>query len=95
MKEAFMKFVNAGVTMTCDELAKIVGYSPDFVRRHSQPPHGFIPRIPPGKPIRFDPTRMIEVFCTPQIEPPAPSRSLKTERRKISENQKGGFRKCL
>lgn len=82
--------------MTCAELAALLRVRPETVRRMSQPPHGRVPRIPHLRQVRFDPARMIDVFCNDLGgNPPPPERSLTTEKRSSRGNPNGGFRKCL
>ena len=91
MKALFLKFSERGA-MTLTELASVLRMKVDFVRRKAQ--RGEIPRIPgTGRQYRFDPLKMIEVFC----EPPKQDRSLTSEKRESGGNQhsRGGFRKCL
>ena len=97
LKEQLLEFVKRGTAMTCEELAGVLKISPDSVRRNSKPPEGFIPRIPHLRAVRFDPVKMIEVFCEslPDGPLPAGNGSLTTEKRSFSGNHKGGFRKCL
>jgi hypothetical protein len=93
MKAAFLEFVRMGRSMTAEEVAAIIRVKPDYVRRHSKPSQGFIPRIPHLRQLRFDPSRMVEVFC----EGPKPerARSLTIEGHKTGAKPNGGYRKCL
>lgn len=92
MKEIFLEYAKRGA-MTCDELAQVLRRSNDWVRRNSMGHNCLIPRLP-GKPIRFDPIKLIDVFCaqTKVIERP---RSLTIERHTTGEKPQGGYRKCL
>lgn len=92
MKEIFLEYAKHGA-MTGPELAKVLRRSEEWVRRNSMGSKCLIPRLP-GRPIRFDPMRMIEVFCAPlkAVERP---RSLTIERHKTGEKPVGGYRKCL
>jgi hypothetical protein len=92
VKEAFLEFASKKVTMTTEDLAAILRVSPEYLRKNSKPPHGFIPRVPLIRAVRFCPLKMIEVFCQEKAERPS---SLKIERRKTGEKPKGGYRKCL
>ena len=93
MKAAFLVFEKRGVAMTAQDLAVILNVKPDYVRRNSKPPHGFIPRIPYLRQLRFDPMQMIAVFCQPpKVEGP---RSLTIERHKAGAKPSEGVRKCL
>ena len=93
VKETFKKFIDCGSAMTKEELATILKVSPDYVRRNSQPPDGFIPRIPYLRQLRFDPEQMLRVFCEPKsTERPS---SLTTEERNIQRKSKGRFSRCL
>lgn len=91
MRELFAQYANRGA-MTIDELCLILNRSKDWVRRNSKGDDCLIPRLP-GLPIRFDPSRMVEVFCgPPKVEKP---RSLTIERHKTGARSEGGYRKCL
>lgn len=93
MKEAFLAFAQRGQAMTKEDLALILRVKPEFVRRNSMPPHGYIPRIPHLRQLRFDPLQMIDVFCQhPKVERPS---SLTIERHKTGAKPIGGYRKCL
>ena len=92
MKDLFLEHAKHGA-MTTSELAKILRRSEDWVRRNSAGSHGLIPRLP-GRPLRFDPIAMIEVFCTPHQKVEKP-RSLTIERHKTGAKPNGGYRKCL
>lgn len=92
MREIFLEYAKRGA-MTTEELAKVLRRSKDWVRRNSQGPACLIPRLP-GYPIRFDPMRMIEVFCEPPKKVERP-RSLTIERHKTGAKPIGGYRKCL
>lgn len=90
MKEIFLNYAKKGA-MTIDELSAVLRRSPQWVRSNSGPGK-ILPRLP-GKPIRFDPMAMIDVFCRPQkAERP---RSLTIERHKTGAEPIGGYRKCL
>lgn len=90
MKEIFLEYAKAG-SMTKKELAGVLKMTTRWVSDRAR--EGKIPVVPMTRPYRFDPTRMIELFCEPQkVERP---RSLTIERRISRGNPKGGFRKCL
>lgn len=91
MRVAFQKYAEQGA-MTLEEVAAVLRRSETWVRTHSSGSNPLIPRIK-GRPIRFDPEVLIEVFCRPQE-----SSSLKIdrrERRKTGEKPTGGYRTCL
>jgi hypothetical protein len=91
MRRALERYAEQGA-MTIDQLAAVLQRTPDWVRRHSSGERAFLPRLP-GKPIRFDPMRLIEILCDDaKVERPC---SLTTERYKTSEKSNGGYRKCL
>lgn len=92
VKELFLEFAKKGA-MTPEELAAILRRKPNWVRDNSRGSNPLIPRLP-GKPIRFDPMVMIEVFCRPLVADQKP-RSLTIERHKTGEKPIGGYRKCL
>lgn len=87
MRELFLEFSKKGA-MTKEDLAQILKISPESVRRLAST--GKIPRIKHTRLLRFDPEKMIEVFCAPET-----GRSLKTERQKADRNPKKGFLECL
>lgn len=93
MRDLFLEYAKIGA-MTMDELAAVLRRKPSWVRAHSFGASAMIPRLP-GKPIRFDPLVMIDVFCRPQSPPPERQRSLTIERHKTGEKPIGGYRKCL
>lgn len=93
MRAAFLELQARGVALTKEDLAKILNVTPDYVRRHSKPPNGFIPRIPHLRQLRFDPQKMIEVFCDGPL--PEGKCSLTKEKRNFVGNQSKGFHKCL
>lgn len=90
MRELFLAYARKGA-MTMDEVAAVIRRKPDWLRRKSAGPNPEYPRLP-GRPIRFDPMKMIEVFCDAQ-KPEA--RSLTIEGHKTGAKPNGGFRKCL
>lgn len=93
MKDSLLEYKRLGKAMTCKELAELMRVSTDTVRRLSQPPYGTIPRIPGVGVIRFDPSVLIEVLCSPpKAKEP---RSLTIERHKTGARPIGGYRKCL
>lgn len=92
MKELFLQYAQKGA-MTPDELSAILRRKTSWVLDNSRGSKALIPRLP-GKPIRFDPMVMIEVFCRPLVVDQRP-RSLTIERHKTGEKPKGGYRKCL
>lgn len=87
MKEIFLEYAKTGA-MTKEQVAKVLKVSPDSVRRMAK--SGKIPRIPHVRFLRFDPLKMIDVFCQVQDET---KRSLTIKRHKALA--KGEFRKCL
>lgn len=91
MKDLFLKFAEMGA-MTTEEVAAVLRRKPQWVRDNSRGGNPMIPRLP-GYPIRFDPVRMIEVFCQPQKADRAGS--LTIEKHRALAKPKGGFRKCL
>ncbi len=100
MKDVFLQYAQKGA-MTLEELAQVLQVKPEYVRRNSMP-GGFIPRIPGLRQVRFDPMKMIEVFCeAPAARQPAEAQlrpsSLKTEetQRHKTEAKSKGVRKCL
>ena len=72
MREIFLKYAKTGA-MTRDDLARALKRSPTWVMVNSRRGQ-LIPRMP-GKPIRFDPLAMIDVFC--QSKPRTQTRKLK------------------
>lgn len=89
MREIFQQYAKSGA-MTKEQLAGVLKITPEAVRRMAK--EGKIPRIPHMRLVRFDPLKMIEVFCEPQ-KPKA--RSLTIERHKTAAKTNGGYRKCL
>ena len=90
MVEVFLEYAKRGA-MTVEDLAAVLKWRPQHVRNKSGPGK-MIPRMP-GYPIRFDPMKMIDVFCQPsKAEKP---RSLTIERHKTGAKPIGGYRKCL
>lgn len=73
VKEAFLRFIELGTAMTAEEVAAIVRVTPGTIKEKAR--QGLIPRLSGIKPMRFDPQRLIEVFCAPSS--PETARSLK------------------
>lgn len=93
MKELFLEFAKQGA-MTPKDLAGVLKRTYWWVLNHSgeEPTEKLIPRLP-GKPVRFDPMRMIDVFCTPQkVTKPS---SLTIGRHKTVAKPEGRWAKCL
>lgn len=87
VKEIFLEYAKKGA-MTKEDLAEVLKISPDAVRRMAK--SGKIPRIPGLRFHRFDPLKMIDVFCAAKALEPG---SLTIKRHKTCA--KGEFRKCL
>jgi len=89
MREIFLTYAKRG-TMTKEELAKVLNVSAGTVRRMAA--DGRIERVPGLRFLRFDPLKMIDVFCAAKAES---ARSLTIERHKTGAKPNGGYRKCL
>lgn len=86
MRDEFIKFQLIGTAMTKEDLARILNVKPAWVQRHAKA--GLIPRIPHMRLLRFDPSKMMEVFCD--------GRSLTIkEPSSASSHRKGVLRACL
>lgn len=89
MKEIFLEYAKTGA-MTKEQLANVLKVKVSWIGNKVR--EGIIPIIPGIRVHRFDPMRMIEVFCGDSKQ----VRSLTTERRESGGNPKsGGFQKCL
>jgi hypothetical protein len=91
MREIFQNYAKTGA-MTPQELALVLRRKVSWVLNNSRGASALIPRLP-GKPIRFDPIVMIDVFCQPLK--PVRAGSLTIERHKTGAKPIGGYRKCL
>ncbi len=92
MRAALLNYISRGQAMTLQEFAAVLNQKDQWLRRNSQGAAAMYPRLP-GKPIRFDPSRMMDVLYPPQGDKP---RSLTIERHKTAAtSSNGGFRKCL
>jgi hypothetical protein len=89
MRQIFLEYLKRGA-MTTEELARVLNRKISWVRNNSGPGK-LIPRLP-GKPLRFDPERMIDLFCAPVQ---SDQRSLTIEKHKTRVTPKGGYHKCL
>ena len=89
MKDLFLEFAKAG-SMTDEDLASVLKVPVRTVQSMSR--RGEIPRIPKIRAHRFDPLKMIDVFCA---APAARPGSLTIERHKTLAKPNGGYRKCL
>ncbi|MGE3756898.1 MAG: hypothetical protein AB7H97_04040 [Pseudobdellovibrionaceae bacterium] len=93
MRQIFLQYAKQGA-MTSEELAAVLRRARRWVINNSGLPGSekLIPRLP-GKPIRFDPMVMADVFCP--VQPAKKPRSLTIERHKAGAIPNGGYRKCL
>lgn len=89
MKEIFLEYAKKG-SMTTEQLASLLNLEAETVRRKAK--RGEIPRIQGIRSVRFDPLKMIDLFCAVQGES---SRSLTIERHKTDVKTVGGYRQCL
>ena len=92
MREIFLEYAKKGA-MTTEELAAVLRIKPQRVQDMARA--GKIPRLPHMRLLRFDPMRMIEVFCEPPKAERPEGRSLTIERHKTGAKPNGGYRKCL
>jgi hypothetical protein len=97
MKLLLMKYSERGA-MTLEEFAAVINQKPAWLRRNSSEPGDQKPKLYErmrGKPIRFDPTRQIEILYPSDVQARHSSLTIEGHKTSAKKPINGGFAKCL